>query len=305
MSQRGAPALVVLAAGQARRYGGPKPLAPVGPAGEPVIDVVASDALAGGFSKVVLVVNPSTGPAIRYRVARCWPKEVEVAFAVQEHPRGTVDAVLAAAAQLPADQPFGVANADDVYGRPALRLLAGHLASSPADHALVAFRLACSVVSDAPVTRGICSVDGAGWLADLVERRHVHPQSGGFVAEDGLEPARLSGDEAVSMNLWAFTPAIWEALRSAMAAGSPRGSEVLLPEVVGAMVRGGRGPVPAGRFAVHVTDGRCIGVTHHSDLELVQAELAYEVASGSRPAALWSGRAEPPATRQPTRRGPG
>ena len=40
------PALVILAAGRARRYGGCKPLAPVGPRGEAVIDLVASDALA-------------------------------------------------------------------------------------------------------------------------------------------------------------------------------------------------------------------------------------------------------------------
>ena len=40
------PTLVLLAAGRARRYGGCKPLAPVGLHGEAVIDLVASDALA-------------------------------------------------------------------------------------------------------------------------------------------------------------------------------------------------------------------------------------------------------------------
>ncbi len=55
------PVLVILAAGRAKRYGGCKPLAPVGPHGEAVIDLVASDALAAGFSAVVLVLGPSTG----------------------------------------------------------------------------------------------------------------------------------------------------------------------------------------------------------------------------------------------------
>ena len=67
------PALVILAAGRARRYGGCKPLAPVGPHGEAVIDLVASDALAAGFGTIVLVLGPSTGPAIRYHVERTWP----------------------------------------------------------------------------------------------------------------------------------------------------------------------------------------------------------------------------------------
>ena len=53
----GAEALVVLAAGRARRYGGCKPLAPVGPDGEAVIDLLASDALAAGFGTIVLVIG--------------------------------------------------------------------------------------------------------------------------------------------------------------------------------------------------------------------------------------------------------
>ena len=76
MSEEGGgadPALVILAAGRARRYGGCKPLAPVGPHGEAVIDLVASDAIAAGFGTIVLVLGPSTGPAIRYHVEHTWP----------------------------------------------------------------------------------------------------------------------------------------------------------------------------------------------------------------------------------------
>ena len=45
--------LVILAAGRARRYGGCKPLAPVGTHGEAVIDLVASDAVAADRKSVV------------------------------------------------------------------------------------------------------------------------------------------------------------------------------------------------------------------------------------------------------------
>ena len=61
-------ALVILAAGRAKRYGGCKPLAPVGPHGEAVIDLVASDALAAGFGTIVLVLSPSTGPETLSRI---------------------------------------------------------------------------------------------------------------------------------------------------------------------------------------------------------------------------------------------
>ncbi|HLH27841.1 MAG TPA: NTP transferase domain-containing protein, partial [Acidimicrobiales bacterium] len=123
------PALVVLAAGLARRYGGCKPLAPIGPHGEAVIDLLADDALAAGFGRIVMVLHPETGPAVRYHVERVWPDWVDVGFATQRVPLGTVHAVLAARQALAEDEPFGVANADDVYGEPAMRLLAAELAS--------------------------------------------------------------------------------------------------------------------------------------------------------------------------------
>ena len=89
-------ALVVLAAGRAKRYGGCEPPAPVGLHGEAVIDLVASDVLAAGFDTIVMVLGPSSGPAIRYHVEHTWPAAVDVRFATQPSPRGTVDAVLSA-----------------------------------------------------------------------------------------------------------------------------------------------------------------------------------------------------------------
>jgi dTDP-glucose pyrophosphorylase len=151
------PPLVILAAGRARRYGGCKPLAPVDPRGEAVIDLVASDALAGGFGPIVLVLGPATGPAIRYHVEHTWPSHVDVRFALQEAPLGTVHAVLCASEHV-GSAPYGVGNADDAYGRPAAALLAGHLRGPDPTNALVGFRLADAVIGHAPVTAA-----SAGW----------------------------------------------------------------------------------------------------------------------------------------------
>jgi MobA-like NTP transferase domain len=294
----GAPAgpatLVVLAAGRARRYGGCKPLAPLGPMGEAVIDLVASDALAAGFDSIVLVIGPSTGPAIRYHVERTWPRDVDVRFARQDRPRGTVDAVLAAVDQVAHGVPFAVGNADDLYGRPALSLAVGHIAGAAPDSALVTYRLGNAVVGDSPVTRGVCRVDDEGFLVGVDERRQVMAAGGGrFMAKDGREPAELDGDVPVSMNLWVFAPRMWDTLRAAMDHRSQMATEdeVLLPEVVAEQLSGrsttaGRS---AERFAALATDGRCIGVTHPDDLPLVQEDIARQVARGERPALLWSG----------------
>lgn len=289
------PVLVVLAGGRARRYGGVKPLAPVGPAGEAVIDLVASDALAAGFGRIVLVIGPATGPAIRYHVARTWPETVDVRFAVQGSPLGTVHAVLAAADHLPEAGGFGVANADDLYGEDALAILADHLAGDDPASALVGFRLRHSIVGHQPVTRGVCDVGTDGLLRGVDERRQVvNVGDGRFVAEDGRQPATLGADTLVSMNLWGFRPGMREVLESAMAeatvdATDAGDAEVLLPEVVGDLVQGRR-PAPVGMPGVRVlpTDSWCVGVTHPGDLPLVQARLALQVGGGERPALPWS-----------------
>jgi CTP:molybdopterin cytidylyltransferase MocA len=293
------PVLVMLAAGVARRYGGCKPLAPVGLHGEAVIDLNAGDARRAGFGQLVLVLGPATGPAVSYHVRRTWPSALPVALAQQAMPLGTAHAVLGTE-QIVADRPFAVINADDIYGVPALETLARHLAGTR-DHALVAYRLGDTVVSADPVTRGICEVDD-GWLRGLNERRQVTRQDDDrLTADDGLEPKELPADAPVSMNLWGFTSAIWpflhEAVRSvhpelAEDGTAPNGppatdTEVLLPEVVGAMVAGsGFGDV-GHRVRVLQGTGRCIGVTHADDLPVVRMELAEMVGQGLRSEGPW------------------
>jgi hypothetical protein len=288
------PVFVVLAAGRARRYGGVKPLAPVGVGGEAVIDLLAGDALAAGFGTVVLVVGPATGPAIRYHVERTWPAWVDVHFATQARPLGTAHALLSAADHLPADAGYAVANADDLYGRPALAQLVDHLVGPDPTSALVGFRLRNAGVGPAPVTRGLCQVDPAGRLAAIFERRQVVATADGhFVAGDGRQPAQLDGDDLVSMNLWGFTPAMTAVFEKAVAraSGASEDAEVLLPEVVGGLIaEASDGDDPATTFTVLTAEGRCIGVTHPDDLAPVQADLAHQVGRGDRPASPWADR---------------
>jgi hypothetical protein len=285
----------------ARRYGGCKPLAPIGPRGEAVIDLLVSDAVTAGFAHIVLVLHPETGPAIRYHVERCWPESVEVAFAEQRLPLGTVHAVLAAKDALGPDRTFAVSNADDVYGEVAMGLLADQLNSGAEEHALIGYRLRSTVATGDPVTRGICAVDANGYLSALTERRQVTRNGDGrsFSSKDGLGPETLSGDLPASVNLWGFRPSIWDVFESAMdasgldeealltqvaAGGEVPKAEVLLPEVVAGMVTKGEGlPV-----RVITTSSNLVGVTHAADLPVVSAELARQVAWGMRPDHLWS-----------------
>ncbi len=158
------------------------------------------------------------------------------------------------------------------------------------------------MATDDPVTRGICEVDGrrppgrpspsGGWSPGTTTGQT-------FTSDDGLEPLELDGDLPASVNLWGFQPAIWEVFESAMAAsgldeeallaevaagGELPKAEVLLPEVVATMVADGGGlPV-----RVIPTDAKLVGVTHAADLPVVSAELARQVAWGTRPSCLWA-----------------
>ena len=244
-------------------------------------------------------LHPETGPAIRYHVEQCWPTSIEVAFVEQRLPLGTVHAVLAAEEAL--------AGADLVRGVQRRRRLRrgchGHAVrpapGSAAEHVLVGYQLQSTVTTDDPVTRGICTVDPGGLLVSLQERRQVHTEGAGFVSDDGLEPRNLPADVPASVNLWGFQSDIWKVFHMAMDAsgldeneadcpGGQRGEvpkvEVLLPEVISTMVADGTG------LAVRVltTDAKLVGVTHAADLPFVSAELARQVAWGTRPAGLWA-----------------
>jgi hypothetical protein len=311
--QRSRPALVVLAGGLAKRYKGCKPLAPVGLHGEAVIDLTVSDARAAGFGDIVLVLGPQTASAITYHVRRCWPPSVPVTSTVQQFPLGTAHALLCARPLLDGG-PFGVVNADDVYGIPALEVLAGALSgkgqaratasNDSEDHALVAFAIRDTVVTSEPVTRGTCLVGPDRRLAAIVERRKVTMHSDGrFTSHDGLEPPEIRPDTPVSVNLWGFFPEVWQTLEAAVMdihpgvapdgsvrdeSGVKVGVEVLLPEVIGQLVNGvAPGGAPAQTVRVFDGPGRCLGVTHSEDLPLVRSELAAMVGQGIRPEEIW------------------
>ncbi|HSN02730.1 MAG TPA: sugar phosphate nucleotidyltransferase [Acidimicrobiales bacterium] len=271
------PSLIILAAGRATRYGGLKPLAPIGVHGEGVIDLIASDALDAGFNRIVVVVNPETGPDIEAHILENWPEEVDVSFAIQHQPLGTVHATLAAESLLDTSVPFAISNADDLYGRDALEKLGAHLRER-STNCLIGFHLDHALVGDLPVSRGVCNVVN-GHLTDIVERRQVYAWEGGFASDDGLSPVLLEPDTTVSMNLWGFQPAIWPLLHRAVESHDfDDEPEVALSTFVGRILH--HHPM---RFDVLPTSSRCVGVTHADDLPLVQMDVRLQVELGERP----------------------
>lgn len=290
------PTLVVLAAGLGSRFGGAKQLTPVGPAGETVLDYDVHDACSVGFGAVVLVVRGEIEGVMAHHV-RAWPPSVLVSLVVQEHephatsiprrrPLGTAHAVLAAGAAVRGS--FVVVNADDLYGRDALRLAHEYLTAPEPGHGLIAYRVERTAVGPRPVSRALVQLASEQALEGLQEGTARRADDGAlrWSPIGGGAEQRLAGDESVSMNLWAFRPTLFERLRTAVesfvvAAGAD--DELRLPDVIDELVHDRAEP----RVAVRVTDGSCVGLTHPDDLPAVRGHVRSLVTAGVYPSPLW------------------
>jgi|SRR5271165_1567233 len=278
--------LVVLAAGFGRRFGGLKQLAPVGPGGEALMDYTARDALAAGFGGVILIVREEVQDELLEHTSSFWPPELPVYPVIQGAIAGTAQAVESARPFV--DGPFGVANADDLYGAKALVTLGEQLRlGEPGEHLLVAYQLKDTVITDAPITRGLCETDADDLLTRVVEHSVRRLPDGTFegspLAGPGAgETRHLTGEEAVSMNLWGFAESMLDELALALDGFDPttapsiegKPPELLLPDVVGRAVRQGRA-----RTRVVASHSRCVGLTHPDDVPLVRSLIAEGIAS--------------------------
>jgi NDP-sugar pyrophosphorylase family protein len=274
--------LVVMAAGLGTRFGGLKQLAPVGPNGEAIVDYSLAQAARAGFSRAVIIVRSEIEEAIAVhfdgRPPRldwqlvCQDRDPLAAVPGREKPLGTAHAVLCVRPVV--EDAFAAINADDLYPDSAYEQMHGHLAGLGDDHALVAFRVANTLVGTKPVSRALCLVDDDGHLVQVVEGKVV-------AAGDHLtwlhadQPKKLGGDELVSVNLFAFRHSIFGVLEPAVTAfvSSPRArgpDEILLPDVINDMVRSRRGVV-----GVLVNEDRVLGITHPDDVPVVRAAAAH------------------------------
>jgi NDP-sugar pyrophosphorylase family protein len=294
------PTLLVLAAGIGSRYGGLKQMDPVGPSGEFIIDYSIYDALRAGFGRVVFVIRDEIEAAVRATIGARVERHVPVTYVRQSlaalppgfsvpgarvKPWGTGQAVWVCRAAI--DEPFGVINADDFYGRDAYRALAEFLtatAARPDHYGMVAFYLRNTLSDHGSVCRGICHTTSDGNLASVTEVTDIEKRAG-----RAFSPSlAVTGDECVSMNMWAFKPTLFAHLETAFAAflraqaATPK-AEFFIPTVINDLMRAGHVTT-----RVLTTDGDWFGVTNPDDRPRVVERIAACVDAGVYPADLWA-----------------
>ena len=302
MTNSSSPSLLVLAAGMGSRYGGLKQIDPVGPGGETIIDYSIYDALRAGFGKLVFVIRKDIEDAFRETVGSRFEDRIAVDYVFQSleavpppftvpagrtKPWGTTQAILLAEDAI--QEPFAAINADDFYGEQSYRELAGHLTSGSSDYAMVGFILRNTLSDFGSVARGVCRVSPDGDLESIVELTKIEREGNGARDTDAQgNVTNLSGDEPVSMNMWAFTPAVFDQLRERFerfleASGADLKAECYIPATVGELVRDGEA-----RVKVLRTADSWFGVTYREDRPRVMESVRTLIARGVYPEKLWS-----------------
>ena len=302
------PAIVIMAAGLGSRFGGLKQLSPVGPSGEYLMDYSVYDAIGAGFGKIVFVVKRETEQAFREAYGRKLESAADVRYVFQEtgnvpkgvtvpsgraKPWGTAHAVLSARSAV--NEPFAVINADDFYGPASFAALRGFLAALPArvhrrhSYAMVGFALSNTLSDGGSVSRGVCRLDEKGRLIEIVERTRIERRGGvPCYTEDGQNFVQIDAGTVVSMNMWGFSPSIFNEIEGKFTDFFEHNhtrldtAEFYLPAVVDALIKEEKADV-----SVLNTGERWLGLTNPSDRIAVSGAIAEMVSSGKYPENLW------------------
>ena len=289
--------LLVMAAGMGSRYGGLKQLDAVGPGGETIIDYSVYDAIRAGFNKVVFIIRKDFEQEFTSQITDKYAGKIQVEFAFQdlhdlpdgftcpegrEKPWGTGHAILTAVDLI--HEPFVAINGDDFYGLESFEVVAKYYQSGRRTFCMVAFQLDKTLSEFGGVTRGLCTVKD-GLLDTVIETGELRQSDHGISSDRDIE---LDGNEPVSMNVWGFTPDLFDYLQSMFVdflekEGNEMKSEYLIPFVVNGLIR-------SGQEKVHVlrSNAAWFGVTYKKDRTFVLGKIQKLIQTGVYPEKLFA-----------------
>ncbi len=298
--------LLVLAAGMGSRYGGLKQIEAVGPNGATLIDYSIYDAIRAGFGKLVFVIRPDIETEFKASIAKNFNHTIPIEYVFQELDMlpagftvppnrsrlwGTGHAILAAKDVI--NESFAVINADDFYGATSFQLLADYMKTiqdpNGSNYVMAAFVLRHTLSEFGTVSRGICQYDLKNHLEHITELPKIAKDGNKakYIDEFG-KTQTLSGDEIVSMNMWGFTPAIFNPLQHLFfeflqQRGQEELSEFFIPTAVNTLLSQRQAQVK-----VLLSPSVWFGVTYQDDRPFVLKKIQHLIAQGIYPENLWS-----------------
>ena len=297
--------LLIMAAGIGSRFGtGIKQLEPVDDAGHIIMDYSIHDAIEAGFNHVVFIIRKDIEmefkEVIGDRIASiCSAHNVTVDYAFQDindipgelpegriKPWGTGQAVLCVKDIV--KEPFIVINADDYYGKEAFVKLYQYMTTemdvdAPVyDICMAGFILSNTLSENGGVTRGVCTVDGDGYLQRVTETYEIRMKDGELTAcDDEKKPVSVNAGQHVSMNMWGLPPRFLELLEDGFAGfldelgEDAMKKEYLLPKIIDKLLAEQKA-----RVKVLETGDRWFGVTYKEDKQVVVDSIWELIAKG-------------------------
>jgi len=289
--------LLVMAAGMGSRYGGLKQLDAVGPNGETIIDFSVYDAIRAGYNKVVFIIREDFEKQFKQKISNKYKDKIDVEIVYQDlndlprsfrcpnersKPWGTGHAILAARNAI--SEPFVAINGDDFYGKESFKVLSNYYSSVKSGFAMAAFQLDKTLSENGSVSRGICE-QNSNELVTVVETHDIKKNSAGIIECDSDIP--LLGSELVSMNMWGFTPTLFDHLEKMfndflMENISDLKSEFLIPSVINDLIEKN-----IEKVQVLETQSTWFGVTYAEDKPFVENQIKELIQKGEYPVSLF------------------
>lgn len=293
--------LVIMAAGMGSRYGGLKQIEPIHKNGEFIIDYSIYDAIRYGFDKVIFIIKKENYEIFKSTIGNRISDKIKTEYVFQSNdnvpfevpsdrvkPLGTAHAILCCKDTVKDN--FLVINSDDFYGRDAFRVASEYLKSEHKSNefGMVGYIVSNTLTENGSVKRGVCELKD-GYITNLVESS-VEKVNDKIIAcpLDGRDSFEVNDDTLVSMNMFMFTPKIFELLESDFIefyknnVNNLLKCEYLITEVVCNNIKKDKIT-----FKVLKTTSKWMGVTYKEDKEVVVEGINSLVESGEYPDKLW------------------
>lgn len=275
--------LVILAAGLSSRYKASKQSESIHH-GKSLMEFSLENAKEAGFNHFVFIVNNQFPSEQKERLRNNYP-QVEIDFVVQtaesfipntfqkieeerKKPWGTGHAILCAK-NFVRDY-FAVINADDYYGKNGFQRLSHHFSSNKNLKVpiLIAYPVQDTLSKFGTVNRGICKVEDAKYLLEIVERK-VEKKNNIIIDEMGNP---IEENTPVSMNFWGMHSFIFDDLENEFIKfilSNPRPQEeFFFPDFMNKMLIN-----KSLKIKLEVSNDEWFGLTFPEDREMVQNKL--------------------------------
>lgn len=221
------------------------------PIGRPFLDYALGALAEAGYRRICLVIGPEHDALRRYCVDELHCQRLQIDFAIQEEPRGTADAVLAAEAFADGDD-FSIVNSDNYYPAEALAGLREMAGPGLAAFSRESMLTDGNIAAERLLKFAVAEADEEGFLRQIIEK------------PDAEMLHVLKGPLGVGMNCWRFDARIFAACRAIEV--SARG-ELELPDAVQYAI-----DHLGVRFAMRVFAAAVLDLSNQGDVESV-AEL--------------------------------